>query len=321
LNRLLARHAEATFWMARQIERANNIARILDVHESFSRDAAGAQNWEAVLHLHADADRFLADGRPIDAESVLHFYLLDRSNPTSVLYNLSLARENARMLRHQISTEMWMQLNIFYNRMRAVRPEEVREETVSGICAIIKEACQTHSGILAETLYKDEAWYFSKIGMNIERADQTTRLLDAKYMLLLPGEYQVGSPVDRSQWNALLRSAAGYHAFRRVYSRGMSADKVAAFLIFDERFPRSVSACTAEACATLAALRDEYALAGGAEVLQTLESFLARLRGETIEAVLAGGLHEYLDGVQRSLIDATNQLRAAFFVPATPVAQ
>lgn len=319
MHNLLARHAEAIFWMARQIERANNIARILDVHESFSRDAAGAQNWEAVLRLYVDYDRYRASGRPLEPQSVLQFYLLDRANPTSVIANLSLARENARVLRPQISTEMWVQLNGFYNWLRAMREEDVREETVSGLCARIKEACQTHSGIIAETLYKDAAWYFSKIGMNIERADQTTRLLDAKYMLLLPEEDQVDSPVDRSQWNALLRSAAGYHAFRRVHPRGMSAERVVGFLIHDVRFPRSVAACTAEASATLAALRDEYALAGGADALQTLESFLDRLRRESIETVIGGGLHEYLDSVQRCMIGVTNQLAADFFAAAAVV--
>lgn len=305
--------------MARQIERVNNIARILDVHQSFSRNAVGEQNWESVLRLYDDHERFIAEGRTTGAEAVLHFYLLDQTNPTSIPANIYSARENARILRHRISTELWFQINSFYNEIRSLTPVDVREERISELCDRIRTACQTHSGIAAETLYKDEAWYFSRIGMNLERADQISRLLDSKYHLPLPEGYKVGTPIDLSQWNMLLRSAAGYHAFRRIHSTGMTPQKIAGFLLFDMRFPRSVAGSIAEAGRLLEGLRTEFGLHGGGPALDSLQDFHQTLHEDRIDAVISSGLHEYLDFVQRTVISVTGLLHQDFFAPAPEI--
>ncbi len=305
--------------MARQIERANNIARILNVHQSFSRNAVGEQNWEAVLRLFDDHDRFLAEGREVGADTVLGFYLLDRRNPTSIPANIYFARENARILRHRLSTEIWFQINSFYNTIRGLTSSDVREERVSDLCDMIRTACQTHSGIVAETLYMDEAWYFSKTGMNLERADQVSRLLDSKYHLMLPEGDKVGTPVDISQWNMLLRSAAGYHAFRRIHPTGLTTAKIAGFLLFDKRFPRSVAGSVAEATRTLHGLRAEFGLSGGKAALDALQDFHRVLSEDSIDGVISDGLHEYLDFVQRTVIDVTNHLHRDFFAPAPEI--
>lgn len=301
------------FWMARQVERMNNIARILDVHESFSRDVEGAQGWEAVLRLYDDYDRFTGSGLALTTENVLHFYLLDGDNPSSVYANLKMARENARSLRPLISTEMWVHLNTFYHSMRGMRRSDISEERINRVCARIKEAAQTHAGITAETLYRDEGWYFSALGMQLERADQTTRLLDAKYEALLPLHAPVGSAVDVAQWNALLRSAAGFHAFCRIHGSELSAARAAGFLLFDDRFPRSVVACVAAAARLLADLRKRHDLPGGGAALDRLGKLHARLGADRTEQVIASGLHGYLDGLQRHLIAITDALAADFF--------
>jgi len=313
LTKLLARHAEAIFWMARQVERMNNIARIIDVHEMFGRDVRGPQNWEAVLRIYADYDRFIAGGAQVTAEHVLYFYLMDPDNPGSVYANLKMARENARALRPHISTEMWVHINTFYNSMRGLKRRDIDEERVSLVCARIKEACQTHSGITAETLYQDESWYFSKLGMNIERADQTSRLLDARFGMLQTDADDPGSPADVAQWNALLRSAAGYHAFRRAHPSGLDAAKAAGFLLLDDRFPRSVVACVQEATDTLARLRQRYGFEGGADALASLEAFRTQLADERIEDIIEAGLHAYLDAVQLRMIEVSNALSRDFF--------
>lgn len=301
------------FWMARQVERMNNIARILDVHESFSRDSEGAQSWEAVLRLYADYDRFVDSGLTVSTENVLYFYLLDGDNPSSVYANLKMARDNARSLRPLISTEMWVHLNTFYHSMRGMKRSDIAEERLNLVCARIKEASQTHSGITAETLYHDEGWYFSVLGMNLERADQTTRLLDAKYEALLPRHARVGSAVDIAQWNAMLRSAAGFHAFRRVHGSGLSAASAAGFLLFDDRFPRSVIACVAAAARQLAELRKRHDLAGGRVALDLLGAFHASLAADRVEDVIGAGLHGYLDRAQQRLIEVTEALSRDFF--------
>ncbi len=313
MSNLLSRYAEASFWMGRQLERAEDVARTLDVNVSFSRDSRGAQNWLSVLRLYADENRFLERHPAVTPEAVLHYYVFDRENLGSILSAVQAARENARQLRPLLSIEMWQQLNVFYGRMKEFRRDELTEQSLNRICTFIKEACQAYVGIAEGTFYRDESWHFYQLGMLIERADQTTRLLDVKYELLLPSMHDVGSALDVSQWGALLRSLAAFHAFHRIYPSGMTASSVAGFLLLNERFPRSLAACIYEASRTLDQLRRDYGLNAGAataEHLRDLENWIAR---DTIQAIVADGLHETLDHIQRELIVITDGLGEAFF--------
>jgi uncharacterized alpha-E superfamily protein len=318
LNNLLSRHAESIFWLARQVERANSTARILDVNESFSRNARGEHDWESVLRLYGDEQAFRATERRPTADAVIHFYVLDGENPNSVLRNISMARENARALRPLISTEMWVQLNGFHNRIKRLRKPDLRVENLNRLCSYIKESCQTHSGITAETLYRDESWYFHQIGRALERADQTTRLVDVKYQVLLPQPSDVGSPVDEAQWNTVLRSAAGFHAFRRVNPQSLSPAKVVEFLLFDKRFPRSVAASVLVANEHLAALRLKYGHNSKRAASGLLRKLTASLAEDTAEDLITRGLHEGLDEIQAELAGVTDALGREFFLLAEP---
>lgn len=318
MNSLLSRYAKAIYWMARYMERAENLARILDVNETFSRDSRGGQNWRSVLQLFADEERYRERHDEANARDVVHFYTLDRENFSSIISCLHGARGNARTLRPLISTEMWIQLNIFYNQIREIDRAQLTEPRLARFCAKIKEACQAHTGITEGTFYRDEGWYFYELGRKIERADQTTRLLDAKYHLLLPNATEVGSPFDVSQWNAVLRSAAAFHAFRRVHPSGMTPASVSDFLLFNRRFPRSVMACVGDIDGTLTGLRGQYGLRGGASALEKLDEVRALLEGETIDGIIERGLHEFLDWVQRRLIDVDRDLGRDFFGGADP---
>ena len=310
---LLARYAECIYWMARYVERAENLARILDVNETFSRDSQGAQNWLSILALYDDDERFLARGIPVSAESVLRFYVTDTSNPNSIVSAIRGARENARTLRPLISTEMWVQLNVFHNRVGAIEQEAFRAGHLNSLLGEIKEACQTHTGITEGTFYRDQGWYFYQLGRYLERADQTTRLLDIKYHLLLPGPGYVGSAVDVSQWNALLRSAAGYHAYRRLHPRGITPGQIAGFLLLNRRFPRSVYLCVRQAEMLLSELKARYALRGGNAAAEVLDGLRALLSTLTIGEILSEGLHEFLDLVQLRLLAVGGSLADDFF--------
>ena len=311
-NPLLARYAECIFWLARSVERAENLARILEVNETFSRDRRGAGNWLSILQLHTDEERFFRTHAAADAERVVRFYLADAENPTSILSAVSNARENARTLRPLVSTEMWVQLNVFYNRVKAVGAHDLAPGSLSRLLTEIKEACQTFTGITEGTFYRDQAWYFYRLGLYIERADQTTRLLDAKYHLLTRGR-DAAAPVEIGQWHALLRSASGYHAFRRVHSSDLTPARVAAFLLFDPAFPRSVYLCVREVEAALAELKSHYRLHGGNDVSEGLDQLRSILAAHAIEDILASGLHEFIDFLQGYLIVITDRLSAAFF--------
>jgi uncharacterized alpha-E superfamily protein len=310
---LLARYADCIFWLARYVERAENLARILDVNETFSRDSRGAQNWRSIIQLNSDEERFFATGREVSAQTVLRFYVIDADNPTSIVSAIRYARENARSLRPLISTEMWVQLNIFYNRLAALADKDLAPGRLSALFATIKEACQTHTGITEGTFYRDQGWYFYQLGRYIERADQTTRLLEIKYHLLLPSDADVGSPIDVSQWNALLRSAAGYHAYRRLHTATMTPPRVAGFLLFNQAFPRSVHHCVRETGRLLGELKSRYSLRGGNAAAEELDRLRAVLGTLTITEILSQGLHEFLDIIQRQLIAVSRDLSVAFF--------
>jgi uncharacterized alpha-E superfamily protein len=310
--------------MARYVERAENLARILDVNETFSRDSRGWQNWRSILQLYRDEGRFLAEHGDTTADAVLYFYTLDQRNFTSIISAVNQARGNARTLRPLISTEMWIQLNIFSNNLKSIPREDLSEPRLARFCNQVKESCQTHTGITEGTFYRDEGWFFYQIGRCIERADQTTRLLDVKYHLLLPTPKSVGSPLDVSHWNAVLRSAAGYHAFRRVHPSGMTSADVAGFLLFHSRFPRSVRACVHDISTRLTQLRSSYRLIGGAGALEELDELHSVLDDITIDEVISNGMHEFIDWIQLKLIRIHGELGMAYFgypAPADAAAQ
>ena len=132
---LLSRYADCIFWLARYVERAENLARILDVNETFSRDSHGGQNWFSIVQLNADEERFFATHAAVTAASVLEFYVVDRDNPNSIVSAISNARENARTLRPLISTEMWVQLNVFYNRLAALSEDDLVPGSLAALSA------------------------------------------------------------------------------------------------------------------------------------------------------------------------------------------
>jgi len=317
---LLARYAECIFWMARYMERAENLARILDVHESFARDTRGATNWFSIVQLNADEKDFFSRHDRPTADAVIHYYMFDTQNSNSLLSMLRMARENARTLRPWISTEMWTQINVFHNKLLEMSTKDVATQNLSKVCTWIKEECQTHAGITEGTFYRDQGWYFYQMGKYIERADQTTRLLDFKYHTLLPSPVEVGSTLDVSQWTTVLRSTAGYHAFRRVYPRGMSPTTVAGFMMFNEGFPRSVVMCVRQIDGQLTRMRSRYDLRGGSRAMEQVDELLAALLSRPIEAVLRDGLHQYLDWVQLQLSGITTEIAQAFFGVDAPLA-
>ncbi|HYD68103.1 alpha-E domain-containing protein [Azospirillum sp.] len=309
---LLSRYAECIVWMARYMERVENTARILEVTETFARDK-GAHNWLSVVQINADEKAFFAKHTVADAQSVLDFYLLDASNPTSIQAYVQAARENARTLRSLVSIELWTQLNVFHNRIRQLTKEDIATPRLSKLCAEIRKACQEHTGIVEGSVNRDEAWFFYSLGRYIERADQTTRLLDIKYHLLLPKADDVGSALDLSQWNALLRAVAGYQTFRRLYFGRMTPAAVAGFLLFSDTFPRSVSLCLRQVEWILSQLRSRYNLSGAAAAMERLDEIRAALADQTVDDVIRHGLHDFLDWIQVQLGLVTADIGQAFF--------
>jgi len=318
---LLSRYAEGLFWMARYLERVENIARLIDVTQSFESPGREAEAWFALVRINADEEGFAARGMTADADAVKRFYLLDHNNPTSIPASLEAARYNARTLRPLIATEMWRQLNIFHRDMTAIDESELQGDRLSALCTRIKEGVQTQTGITEGTFYRDQGHYFYRLGGLIERADQTTRLLDIRYHLLIDGGREERRMAEITQWGNVLRAAAGYHAFRRVARPGFTPEDVVTFLLLDTQFPRSVGCCLAEIDACLTTLRSAHNLRGTAPALERVDELRNALFSRSASDIIIGGLHEYLDSLQRDLILLAGEIGTAFFRDWRPLAQ
>jgi uncharacterized alpha-E superfamily protein len=317
---LLARYAESLFWMARYLERVENIARLVFVTESFESPGHEVESWSGLIRINADEERFEKRGLAPTAENVKRFYITDHGNPNSIPACLESARTNARALRPLISTEMWMHLNMFHRDMLAIPPEDLVGDRLSRLCDRIKIGVQTHTGITEGTFFRDQGWIFYQLGRLIERADQTTRLLDIRYHLLVPPTGEERRVAELTQWHGVLRAAAGYHAFRRVAPAGFGPADVVAFLLTDSAFPRSVALCVEQTEWLLSQLRGRYGMRGTVASLERVEELRAGLRGRPVDRIIADGLHYFLDGVQRDLILLASEIGTAFFRDWRPLA-
>ncbi len=295
---LLARFASNVFWLGRYMERAENVARILDIHETYAHGSASVADWQRVLELYADSERFFERYDEVSAGNVLNFYVIDRENPSSIAAAVRLARENARALRHLISTEMWIDLNMFHNAMAALTQRDLRLNNVARLCGEIKEACQTFEGIAEGTFLRSEPWCFYQMGKYLERADQSTRVLDIGFSRVADANIEA---LDAIHWNVLLRSVAGYHAFRGRYPSGPEPRNVAMFLLYDEEFPRSVRLCIDLLSDRLAELEARHGHRRHAPVEEARRALAFRLETGPGGRISGARIHKYLDEMQIAL--------------------
>jgi uncharacterized alpha-E superfamily protein len=298
---MLSRVADSLYWIHRYVERAENISRFVEVCEAMALDCppGSAEPW--IPLIEASGDRTLFDslypqGSPA---AVVEFLVRAEANPNSIVNCISYARENARQIREVITTEMGEQLNdMYWTLMESTAfwsqpPQELLRD--------IRRSCQLLYGITDATLSRDLSWHFSRLGRLLERADKTSRILDVKYFLLLPSPDDVGGVLDELQWIALLRSAGAYQMFRQSCQKAIEPTAVAAFLLLDPIFPRSVRYCLERIHETLHVLRC-HAVPRTPEALDCLSGLtLARWSYTSIDELIVGGLHESIDHLQRDL--------------------
>jgi uncharacterized alpha-E superfamily protein len=308
---LLTRDAEGLFWMARYLERVENLARLIDVTQTFESPGREVEAWGALVAIQADEPRL--QGRTIDGPTVKRFYLLEHENINSVQASVEFARTNARKLRPLISTEMWTQLNVFHRSVTEITEADLEGDALSPLCRRLKEGVQAHTGITEGTFYRDQGWHFYMMGRLMERADQITRLLDIKYHLLLRGSAEERRVADLTQWNAVLRGAAGYHAFRRASEAGFQPWDVVSFLLGDPAFARSVALCLRETTWHLNQLRSRYGLRDSGPVLERVSELQAALQQGSGFLRPGGGLHDFLDRLQTDLNRIADEIGTAFF--------
>lgn len=307
---MLSRVADCLYWMSRYVERAENNARLLDVNFQLMLDfenlpeAVARRHWLPILSTLEHEDLFHRSYQEADADSVVEFVALSDQNPNSILSCLSRARENARAVREQISSEMWEQINDLYLFVRSEDARQTLRASPYQFFQRIIRGSQLFIGTTDVTMTHGEGWDFVQMGKFIERADCTSRILDVKYHILLPGGERVGGTVDTVQWMAVLRSLSALEAYRKLYLGQIAPWKVAEFLILQDRFPRALRYCVQHLDAALHRVSgvpdDRY----GCEA----ERLSGRLRGDldyttSAEIFQQYGLHQYLDRLQGRLLE------------------
>jgi uncharacterized alpha-E superfamily protein len=310
---LPARYGEAIFWLARYMERIESLARMLDVTESFARDDRGVGNWRSVAQINGDDVLFRERYPQATGADAVRFYLLDTDNPTSIRFAMRAAYQNARTLRPLISTEMWAQINVFNKEIEGLGLSDIAASRLSALCGRIKDGCHTHAGLIEATFYRDQGWYFYQIGKYLERADQTTRLLDIQHHLLLSEPGGANPRADRIEWQVLLRAAAGYHAFRRVSPRSTNLEAVVGFMLFDEAFPRSIRMGVRTVGTLLERLRQTYPVLRSSKPLECHDELDATLTDRSFAKMIEFGLHDYLDLLQQQIGKLSNAITRAYF--------
>ena len=318
---MLSRVADSIYWMNRFIERAEDTARVIDVNLALSLDLppGAAEQWEPLLNTTGDLPAFreLYDA-PTRAD-VIEFMTFDSRNQNSILRCLESARENARSVRDQISSEMWEQLNRLYLLVRSARFRGLVASEPHEFYTRIKTEGHLFEGITDGTMSRNEAWHFGRLGRKLERADKTSRILDVKYFILLPAVAEVGTPFDDLQWSALLRSVGALEMYRKRHGR-ISPDRVAEFLILDHDFPRSILYCLTKAEESL------YAITGSkpGTYANRPEQLAGRLRSHLsftpVGDVIGVGLHEFLDALQAEMNRLDDAIFETYFAlrPADP---
>lgn len=313
MTSLLSRHAECAFWLARYLERAESMARILEAHVAFNRGRGADGNWGWIIALYSDEKNFYEKYDEPSAENVILYYVTELDNLSSIQGSIRAARENARALRASIPTDMWLQLNDFYNRLLAFAKTDFTEMRLSRTCDAIKRGCYAEIGVADSTLYRDESWPFFRLGLFIERADQTSRLLDVQFAQRTAGMADLPPEQEAGFWNVLLRSASAYHSFRRVHPSGLDPADVARFLIFDTRLPRSIAFCAAEIQRMIIQLRGEFRLRNAQGAFAHSDTFISGLRAASRDDQLIERLHAVNDWVQTELMKLTDELGSSFF--------
>lgn len=308
---LLSRFASDLFWLARYLERAEALARLIDITKTYAGTETSGAKWERILRICGDLERYREGGGGTDAASVLAFYLLDSKNPTSVAYSLRMARENARGARHLISTELWTHLNMLHNHYSRLTGRDIRLSNVSEVCQEIKTACQAGEGIVESTLTRGEPWFFYNLGKQIERADQTTRVLDIGYLSLASDDDD--QALLSVQWNALIRSLAGYHLYRSKYPAGEYARDVAAFMLFEPEFTRSVVCCSEGISVNLRRLKHRLPDVSTTAIEAAQSAFLAHLDAPPADPLTTSRLRSYLDQLQLDLASTSEAVGATYF--------
>jgi uncharacterized alpha-E superfamily protein len=311
---MLSRTAEHLYWLARYMERAENNARMVMVGLRMANMARslhdpGRENpgneWTSTLVATGCEAGYSAKHASVVTASVIDYLVRDPDNPSSILSCLETARRNARAVRTALTTDMWDALNETWNAARGIGPDRFAADRVNGFLDWVKERSQLFNGAYSSTMLRNDAFYFTRLGTFLERADNTARILDVKYHVLLPQHEGVGGPLDYYQWQAVLRSVSATRSYHWIYQDRLQPWRIAELLILRPEMPRSLRACFDQIVQQLELIG---ATQGGkrGECQRLAGELDAKLRFGTISEIFRTGLHEFLT----AFVARTGQLGA-----------
>ncbi|WP_185985108.1 alpha-E domain-containing protein [Aureimonas mangrovi] len=290
---LLGRTANGLFWMHRYIERAENMARLLDagLRLSLTNLSAEPDEWNSVLVSAGVENAYKAKHADFDPDTIVDFLLRDLDNPSSVLSSFDVARTNGRMVRTALTRETWEALNegwmVLKNRLS--RPAD----DLPAVLNLVKQRTALIRGSFYGTMLRNEIFDFCNLGTFLERADSTARILDVKYWVLLPQHSSVGSPLDNFQWGSILRSVSALRAYAWEYDAEFRANDIIDFLILNRRMPRSLAysyRCIEESLSFIARTYGETHACH-----ETAREIAARLEETDVNEIIDFGLHEFIE--------------------------
>jgi uncharacterized alpha-E superfamily protein len=310
---MLSRTAESMFWAARYMERADTLARNLEVAYRMSLmptvSSGNRSEWQSILSTADLLDNFSQEYAEVNQKNIEHFLIYSQTNPSSIRNCIRAARNNGREVRTALTSDVWSALNQAYIEFQKFenRPDDLDLPTV---CEWVKRQAATVHGSFLSTQLRKDGYDFYNLGTYIERADNTARLLDIKYYVLLPTIDMVGGSVDSYQWTTLLRALSSYRSYYWIYGGDYSADKIADFLVLNRSCPRSLSFCTVQVAHHLEMLSSDYGRHSDAQLLA--QEMRDNLREAKISKIVEQGLHEFLQEFITSNTLLTDKISQSF---------
>jgi uncharacterized alpha-E superfamily protein len=298
---MLGKTAGGLFWMFRYLERSENTARLVDAgfRMALVRGGASAEEWASVIDTAGARAAYLAKHGNFEGPAVVDFLLRDPENPSSVVSAIAAARSNARLVRTALTREVWEATNETWMLIKDALRRPVREPDLPNVLGLVRQRSALVRGELHGSMLRNDGYDFARIGTFLERADNTARILDVKYYVLLPSLAQIGSSLDNMQWETVLRSVAGQRAYRWLTGGEIMPMGIAEFVILDRRMPRSLAFSVAKLADNLGYLEREYGTRHACH--DQVAALHANLSGQTIDAIFEYGLHQFLTDFLRDI--------------------
>ncbi|MDJ0612942.1 MAG: alpha-E domain-containing protein [Rhizobiaceae bacterium] len=292
---MLGKTAGGVFWMFRYLERAENTARLIDAgfRIALTRADSAEDEWASIISTAGVRDIYENEYESFDAATVIDFLLRGKNNPSSVASVIEAARNNARLVRTALTREVWEATNECWMILCDLLKKPVRDRELPEVLASVRRQTALVRAALHGTMLRNDIFDFGRIGTFLERADNTARILDVKYYVLLPSVSQVGSRLDNTQWDMILRSVSAQRSYRWLNGGDVNPRGIAEFLLLDSRMPRSLAFCYSKISDNLGYLEKDY---GERHLCHELADAISdRFSTGAIEHIFEDGLHEFIE--------------------------